>query len=89
MRHRKRLFIAMTAVLLILMALRARAVWTEAQVIPFQVAPELLNRSRFDFRAQGYQEGNGAEKGQPKYEQTLGGEAVWFYLRNFAATPKR
>jgi hypothetical protein len=57
----------------------------------FRVSPETLTLSRFDFAEQAYMQARRGE-GEPapdpertgRYEMTLGGQASYFFLRDFA-----
>jgi hypothetical protein len=57
----------------------------------FRISPAAAAESRFDIREQGWEEVRSADgspqrdaEGHPKMEMTLGGQAFWFWLRDFA-----
>lgn len=61
----------------------------------FKVSAKALEQSRFEIREQGWtylHDGKGEllkdSHGKPETEMTLGGQAYWFYLKDFANTPK-
>jgi hypothetical protein len=58
----------------------------------FLLSPRTLSRSKFEFREPNYGvysdsrgEPQRDENGKPKVEQMLGGNAYWFYLKDFLA----
>jgi hypothetical protein len=62
----------------------------------FRLSPDALAKSKFEAREQAYgvyrdAQGNPVKdaEGKPKVEQMLGGQAYWFYLRDFVRAGSR
>ena len=61
----------------------------------FKVSAKALEKSRFEIREQGWEVVRDSKgqvlkdrHGKPETEMTLGGQAYWFYLKDFAGAPK-